>query len=150
MPEHISEFIGNIIFSAYLFVIITSIITVLTDGSRNPVRTISWILVISLLPYIGILEIQDQGNGHKNASGDIPSKHNQASYHGVIVADHLLVCYRCIDGCSIRETSLIAVEKRSRCIQQQCGNDMGSGHHHPLFRDSRKRTCPQYGNGKAD
>lgn len=55
MPEHISEFIGNIIFSAYLFVIITSIITVLTDGSRNPVRTISWILVISLLPYIGIL-----------------------------------------------------------------------------------------------
>ena len=54
MPEHLYQFISNVIFSAYLFVIITSIITVLTDGKRNPVRTISWILVISLLPYAGI------------------------------------------------------------------------------------------------
>ena len=54
MPEHLYQFIGNVIFSAYLFVIITSIITVITDGKRNPVRTISWILVISLLPYVGI------------------------------------------------------------------------------------------------
>ena len=54
MPEHLYQFISNVIFSAYLFLIITSIITVLTDGKRNPVRTISWILVISLLPYVGI------------------------------------------------------------------------------------------------
>jgi cardiolipin synthase len=54
MPEHLYQFINNVIFSAYLFLIITSIITVLSDGKRNPVRTISWILVISLLPYAGI------------------------------------------------------------------------------------------------
>lgn len=54
MLERLSIIIDYIAFWTYLFIIITSIITVLTDGKRNPVRTISWILVISLLPYIGI------------------------------------------------------------------------------------------------
>ena len=54
MLERLSIIIDHIIFWTYLFIIVTSIITVLTDGRRNPVRTISWILVISLLPYVGI------------------------------------------------------------------------------------------------
>ena len=54
MPEYLSNIIDHIVFWTYLFIITTSIITVLTDGKRNPVRTISWILVISLLPYVGI------------------------------------------------------------------------------------------------
>ena len=54
MLETLSEIIGYVISYAYLFIIITSIITILTDGKRSPVRTISWILVITLLPYVGI------------------------------------------------------------------------------------------------
>lgn len=54
MLETLSEIIYYVISVAYLFIVITSILTILTDGKRSPVRTISWILVISLLPYIGI------------------------------------------------------------------------------------------------
>ena len=54
MLETLSEIIYYVISVAYLFIVITSILTILTDGKRSPVRTISWILVISLLPYVGI------------------------------------------------------------------------------------------------
>ena len=54
MLETLSEIIYYVISVAYLFIVITSILTILTDGKRSPVRTTSWILVISLLPYIGI------------------------------------------------------------------------------------------------
>ncbi len=54
MPEYLYIIVDYVFFWTYLFIIIASIITVLTDGKRNPVRTISWILVISLLPYVGI------------------------------------------------------------------------------------------------
>lgn len=55
MTELISEILGYVISYTYLIVVISSIITVLADGKRSPVRTISWIIVISLLPYIGII-----------------------------------------------------------------------------------------------
>jgi cardiolipin synthase len=54
MPELVSEIIGHVLSYTYLIVIISCIITILTDGKRNPVRTISWIIVISLLPYVGL------------------------------------------------------------------------------------------------
>ena len=54
MLETLSEIIYYVISVAYLFIVITSILTILTDGKRSPVRTTSWILVISLLPYVGI------------------------------------------------------------------------------------------------
>ena len=54
MPELVSEIISYVLSYTYLIVIISCIITILTDGKRNPVRTISWIIVISLLPYVGL------------------------------------------------------------------------------------------------
>lgn len=64
MLETLSKIIGYVISYAYLFIIITSIITIITDGKRSPVRTISWILVITLLPYVGIFFYLVFGRSH--------------------------------------------------------------------------------------
>mgnify|MGYP002514540064 FL=1 len=64
MLETLSKIISYVISYAYLFIIITSIITIITDGKRSPVRTISWILVITLLPYVGIFFYLVFGRSH--------------------------------------------------------------------------------------
>jgi cardiolipin synthase len=49
-----SEFIRFLFDSVYVITLVSAIIVVVLDN-RNPVKTISWILVLIFLPYIGIL-----------------------------------------------------------------------------------------------
>lgn len=53
--DELLEIVRITLTSGYFVIIVASIIMALTDAKRNPVRTISWILVISMLPYIGVL-----------------------------------------------------------------------------------------------
>jgi cardiolipin synthase len=87
MTTSLPEILEIISYTAYVLLIVVTIFLILVDGKRNPIRTISWILVISFLPYLGIFLYIIFGRSYhrqRKISNRVKKKINNISYKKVI------------------------------------------------------------------